>query len=186
MPVVCSTVVLTLSSQNLDLLRSCEFIHTKHRKDRRLRQDKAFKRVTLKKPHSKIVYLLYANGKCVILGACTPYEVIRSTRWICRTLKATLLSLPLVRNVVYVGKYSQQSNGSLQDMYSRLSVTHRVSLEPELSPALIVESQTNPLAKIMIFRTGKVNITGVKNFESLEPVLLEVDALLNTNINHYP
>lgn len=181
MPVVCSTVVIKLNPQRLNDLRKSPLIYIKTRRDRRLRNDQAFNHVILKKPHSKIVFLVYANGKCVILSAKSPNEIISSTRWICRALHATLVTLPVVRNVVYVDKFCLDKHGTLQDMYTKLAITHHVTLEPELSPALIVDSQSCPCAKIMIFRTGKVNITGVKNFESLHLVLKEVDSLLNNH-----
>lgn len=179
MAVVCSTAVVRLEATSLIDLQSSHFLYIKKKKDRRKRCIRAFNHVILKKPHSRIIYLVYENGKCVILAARSPHEIMRATRWICKIVKTRLVSLPVVRNVVYVGKYKLPNVPNvLGKMYEDLRATQRVSLEPELSPALIVDSNTCTNAKIMIFRTGKVNITGIRDFDSLPTIIKEVDCLL--------
>lgn len=184
MAVVCSTAVIRLEKASLPDLKSSHYVYVKKKKDRRQRCSQAFNHVILKKPHSKIIYLVYGNGKCVILSARSPHEIMRATSWICKAIGTKLLSLPVVKNVVYVHWYDMpNASNVLSRLFDDLKTTRRVSLEPELSPALIIDSHTCPQAKIMIFRTGKVNITGIQDFESLPNVVNEVDGLLKSYKN---
>ena len=179
MAVVCTTVVIRLSTQQLSSLKNSCFLYIKRKKVRRARDMGAFNHVVLKKPHSNITYLIYGNGKCVVLSARSPHEIMRATRWICRKTGSHLLSLPVVHNIVYVKKVTLPTMPDiLTRLYEVITKTHTASLELELSPALIVESQTCSKTKIMIFCTGKINITGISDFEALPNVLSEVDTLL--------
>lgn len=63
----------------------------------------------------------------------------------------------------------------LSSLYERLRDAYvSTSFEPELSPAVIVTPKCAPRAKIMIFRTGSINITGLRSFDAIDEVLKEM------------
>ena len=183
MSIVCTTSLLILNeSLNLASLRKHEFINVKRRPDRRVRKVGCFHHVILRNPNTRHVYLLYENGKCVILGPRSEREIAAASTWISLVLCCKVLKPPVLRNVVYVYTWNiKECSGpdALGTLHARLKKRYKqLQLDPELSPALMFNPTSCPHAKVMIFRTGRVNVTGLKSFADILLVRSELDAVL--------
>lgn len=190
MSVVSSTARMRIGPQDITELSRHPFAHVKERRDRRTRMNHKFKRAVLRNPLTRIVYLIYASGVVVMLGGRSEAAIARAGRWLCRRLKAVMLEQPVISNVVYVVRHNtgaparahaQKGNVvlptffRLEDLYDRLRSEYvETSFEPELSPAVIMTPKCAARAKIMIFRTGNVNITGLRSFQAIDEVLQEM------------
>lgn len=133
-------------------------------------------------PGEKATFLVYASGKCVILGTTNDDELAIASFWIAAELDSLILAGPIVSNMVYVYAANFREltapNKILSRLYYRLRPNYHVSYEPEISPALMVSPRSAPSVKVMIFRSGKINITGLKSHEMLGNVINELNHVL--------
>lgn len=184
MSVVCTTSVVSLSPVDLQSLRLCEFVHKKKRPDRRKRRTDCFRHVILRNPIQGFVYLVYENGKCVILGPRSWEEIGSACSWIQLVLCSKVRDNLSLRNIVYVYTIDLKGlTGERDDvlpvLFKRLSEHYpRIQLDQELSPALMLNPKTSTRAKVMIFRTGRVNITGITSFDLIEAIKHELESVL--------
>lgn len=182
MPVVCTTSVVSFDPQSLVHLQQNEFVHRKKKRDRRFRKQWCFKHVILRHPYLGFVYLVYSSGRCVILGPRNMRHIHLATYWISLILRSQIICPVQVKNIVFVcgAQFNElKSPNALQRLYNRLRSSYsNIVLEPELSPALMFNSCCVQHAKIMIFRTGKINITGLKHFDEIESVKQEINKVI--------
>lgn len=183
MSVVCTTSVVILESLQLDTLHGHEFMHVKRKPDRRKRRTECFDHVILRNPQKGHVYLLYRNGKVVILGALTAEETRLASCWISIVLRKRIICPVEIKNIVFVYTSphfkDQEAKLSLSKLFFRLQEKYpRVQYEPELSPALMFNAKTCSTAKVMIFRTGRVNITGIRDFTQISQLRHEIETAL--------
>lgn len=182
MAVVNTTSTMQIEPQNLAELRSHPNLYFKNKNDRRRRDTASFRQVILFKPRSRALFLVYASGKCVILGCRSQKKIRRAGRWLAKTLGSRVVQKPRLRNIVYVFKTKAiRCSGDLIEMVASLMRTdYRPSFEPEISPALMLSPSSVPLAKVMIFRTGKVNVTGLTSFKMIRVVKHEIRSLFDS------
>lgn len=164
MPFVSSTATVTFEPQDLKSLKMSPYVHRKVKKDRRQRQRNAFNQVILKVPDVNAVVLVYRTGKCVILGSRNEQQLQSVVSWL-ETVLGPCKEPASVKNMVYVTDIVRKLD--LNELDERISSASNGrpygGYHPELSPALIFESADVPEAKVMIFRTGKVTVTGLGN-----------------------
>lgn len=176
MPIVSSTATVKFGPQNLSLLKKSVHVHIKTKKDRRPRQRTAFKHVILKQPDNKVVALVYESGRCVVLGSRSYNELLLAIDWLIGILGPSTGNVDLA-NMVYVSDTSTNTN---------LVETHIViamirddqdfgGFYPEISPALIYKSNVISKAKAMIYRSGKITITGVRSCDDVNAVRDELE-----------
>lgn len=182
MPVVCTTSVVVLSPLHLDDLKDHEFIHKKRKPDRRKRRTDCFHHVILRNPQTDHVFLLYSNGKCVILGPKSITEIHMASSWISLILRNTIRKRVELKNIVYVYNALFKELGepdTLSLLHARLKSQYpKLQFDPELSPALMFNPLCCCKAKVMIFRTGRVNITGLSCFKLVNSVKTEIESVL--------
>ena len=184
MSIVSSTAVVQHEPQDLAILSKSKFKHINKKRLRRTRYTNAFNNVTLKYPFKPIVFLVYANGKCVILGSRSDADLNEANAWLRIELASRVTSLPHVSNYVYAyeTKFYGEKSTVLQKLFTRLRVMfpHRTfgSFDPELSPALIYNPESCKTAKAMIFSSGKVTITGLKTKQDIVRVREELDYIV--------
>lgn len=176
MPIVSSTATLTLKAQKLKWVRRSKFRYINDKNLRRKRKCHAFHNVILKMPGSSIVILVYASGKCVILGSRDVFELEMTTAWLSDTLKSDVLVRPKISNYVFTFTLSD-TRISLTVLYEAAKQKYKENASrynPEISPALIFHPQSSPGSTAMIFSSGKVTITGLKDKEVIQTVCEEI------------
>ena len=178
MEVVNSTCTLCLpSTLNLQNLAQSSFL-AKPKRTRRPRKTDKFKTVVWK--NNGVTYLLYANGKCVILGCRSLRDMYEASQWIKEILSMESKELFVLHNVVGTFKIDQEIN------LRKLSETFKVIrkdygyFEPELTPALVYHPRCSPKGTCLIFRTGRVIATGVVSFKILNQMYSEIFELIKS------
>lgn len=134
--------------------------------------------IKLKTPH--VTVLLYKNGKFIITGIKS-YEEIESAL-------SKFYRLLLDKGIFFVARAwklvnitvtgNQKLLISLID-FKKNNIRH-VDYEPELFPACVYKFE-NKNAKALIFKSGKYIITGIKNFNEIEPL----DTKLHQYVDKY-
>lgn len=179
MSIVSSTSVITLEPQVLDKLRSSEFVHTNRKKLIRKRHNDAFNHIIWKMPNSGIVFLIYASGKCVILGAKSLDDLDHASIWISQNLQSRIVTRAVPKNMVYVYSTSIIIVPNLiTELVKFIEKSNTVSYVPEQSPAIIVNPRCKTSAKAMVFRSGKIIITGVINDREISDTKSEISGIL--------
>jgi TATA-box binding protein (TBP) (component of TFIID and TFIIIB) len=188
MAIVSSTAVFRVKDQDIDQLMHSEHRHISTKRLRRRRKTTAFHNVVFKYPFGKVVFLIYRNGKVVVLGSRSKQQLLDASNWLTDTLKSQIIEEPKISNFVYTYQSSMRGTNrgdTLIHLYNHIHVMNngkniRAYLEPELSPALIYHPACNNRAKAMMFRSGKVTITGINSEHALKAVRSEIDELLGS------
>ena len=179
MSIVSSTAVFTIKPVDLKVLKTSPYLHQKVKKEKRVRQRQAFHHVIIKRPEKKAVYLVYGNGKCVVLGVRIMSELNEAASWLASAISSTVVERCALRNLVYVFNATfpeLQQNMVLIRLRERLLHDYpHVSYEPELSPGLMINPNSYPSAKVMIFRSGKICMTGIRSKGGIDVILRELE-----------
>jgi len=176
MEVVNSTCTLCLrSTLNLENLAQSSFV-AKPKRTRRPRKNNKFKTVVWK--NNGVTYLLYANGKCVMLGCRSLHDMYEASQWIKEMLSMESKELFTVHNVVGTFKIDRDIN--LRELSETLRAIRKDYgyFEPELTPALVYHPRCFSKASCLIFRTGRVIMTGVTSFKTLNQMYTEISELI--------
>ncbi len=150
----------------------------------------------------RATFLLYHSGKAVCVGAKTPSIALKETENLLNCMITTLSDFPeytelrsklesrvggnfkvTVCNVVACGSYNQAV--SLPDVYRKLQSvlpgTNAVlSYEPERFAGLTVNFGRGS-GTVILFPSGKVNITGCKDIKEAEDYLTQFNIWLTGN-----
>ncbi|UCC19166.1 MAG: TATA-box-binding protein [Promethearchaeota archaeon] len=130
--------------------------------------------------HPKSVIIVFKNGKLILIGL-KAFDQINLTlnRLILKLnsifgLKIDINSIkPQVVNIVITANYYKQINLDL----AALRLDNAI-YEPEVFPGLIYNS-SNPLKSVfLIFSTGKVVFTGIREKDKIEVALIKLRRLL--------
>ena len=178
MEVVNSTYTLKLSSKlDLENLTQSPFV-AKPKRTRRPRKTEKFKVVVWK--NNGVTYLLYANGKCVMLGCRSLQDMYEATEWIKQILLMDSKENFVLHNVV--GTFKVDCEINLRKLSETLRAIRKDYgyFEPELTPALVYRPQCFPKATCLIFRTGRVIMTGVVSFKILNQMYTEIFELIKS------
>lgn len=131
--------------------------------------------------HPKCVIIIFRNGKLILTG-------LKSFNQINLALKRLILKLndileihidknsinPKIVNIVITANFHKQINLDL----AALKLDNTI-YEPEVFPGLIFHS-FNPVKSVfLIFSTGKIVFTGVREKQVIEPALVRLGRLLN-------
>jgi TATA-box binding protein (TBP) (component of TFIID and TFIIIB) len=190
MAIVSSTAVFRVEEQDIAELHKSKHKHSSNRRLRRQRDNTAFHNVIFKYPKGKIVFLIYRNGKVVVLGTRSAEELKESCKWLADSLGSPMVDEPSVSNYVYT--YSSHMPGinrgdTLINLYTHMQEMNKgkkrifASLEPELSPALIYYPECSKKAKAMMFRSGKVTITGLRTESDIRAVVEEIEYIMRSH-----
>ena len=137
----------------------------------------AFHHVRWAMPSNKIVFLIYASGRVVILGSVSTTQLTEAITWLAKELSSPILQMPLISNVVACMNLGKQSQ--LADLAQRLAENGAdVSYEPELAPGIILR-QSDPKSTTMLFHSGKATVTGIKDITTLERVAEQIKSTVN-------
>ena len=184
MPIVNITATFTLGPLDFDEVKQLPCISSEKRNVKRKRITTAFDQVIIRQPHSRVVFLLYRTNKCVCLGARSEREVQNACDWLGNELGVSLLAAPVINNMVYAFA-SKHGPIRLETLFAKLQKQMKGrafgSFEPELSPALIYIPKCCPRAKALIFRPGKVNITGLRTLSDAQLAASEIEHILEVN-----
>jgi TATA-box binding protein (TBP) (component of TFIID and TFIIIB) len=182
MPIVNITASFKTSPQDLVKLSDSKHVFKRRQTLKRKRCVNSFKQVIINKPNSRIVFLVYASGKCVCLGTKSEEELFEACDWFSETFQTKKEGPPRPTNFVYNYK-SPHGKVPLESLFKVLSAKQGKryfgQFDPELSPALIYQPSAVDGVKALIFRPGSVNITGLKSREAIAPVLEELEYILD-------
>ena len=181
MPIVNITATFETKHLNFDEVKQLLSIAPMKKSVKRKRKTNAFDQVMIRKPASRIVFLLYRSQRCVCLGSRSIDELHLACNWVQEQLSIEIKRGPDICNIVF-SCVSPWGSVSLEQLFLRLQRENPRRafgyFDPELSPALIYVPRCSPRAKALIFRPGKVNITGVRTSEEAESVAREVEYIL--------
>lgn len=171
-------ITATFKTEPQDLVELSKSVHVFQRKTtlKRKRILSSFKQVIIRKPDSKITFLVYASGKIVCLGSRTKQQLRLACDWFLQTFETKEEGPAVISNYVYTFQ-SPYGPVPLERLFRSLQITQRRyfgQLEPETSPALIYQPMAVEGVKALIFRSGAVNVTGLRNERDIEPVLAEL------------
>lgn len=165
MEMVNSTSVASLDSQiDLEDVRKSKY-HVK-------KKNSPFPVVVWKK--NKITFLIYKSGRCVILGCRSTQQVCDEAHWLSSTIGCGLKHVEIC-NLVFSATTCPQNLTQLYETVRSKNKGHFGTYEPELSPAFIYHVK-DLKAKVLIFRTGKIIITGIS---SIVDVMKTLDVIRN-------
>lgn len=106
-----------------------------------------------------IVILSYENRKCVMLGAKSRKDADVCVDWYLNCSKCTLTKQLEIRNLVYI--FDSGTGIILSKLFCFLRYKGiECRFEPEICPAVVLVSPTTQKPTILIYRSGKVTITG--------------------------
>ena len=168
MRVVCTTATARIERQELSKLTDSFYVHTSGKRLRRQRKSTAFRHVQWSMPGSNVVFLIYANGRVVILGCVSTQQLDEAVNWLSLQLGSVVLQQPSISNVVTCMELGELPQ--LHVLAQSLRVRgHDVSFEPELSPGVVLRSK-HPKSTAMLFRSGKAMVTGVNDLSIVDDV----------------
>lgn len=135
-----------------------------------------FKAVIVK--HNNWTFMVYQSWKCVLLGCRGSTDVSDAVAWFCSTAGVVCVEQPSLKNLVESWTTNctlnlRQVQSKAVKMYPRSAV-----YEPELSPALVFTMG----AKMLVFGTGKVIITGVKSEDAIREAKRVLGTIINTDV----
>lgn len=166
MRIVCTTAIARIECQELHKLTDSCYVHKSTKRLRRARKTTAFHHVRWSMPDTKIVFLIYASGRVVILGCVSDAQLTCAVDWLSTQLATQVLQPPSVCNVVSCLDLGQLP--PLHSLAQRLTDSgHDVSFEPELSPGIVLRMK-DPNSTTMLFRSGKAMVTGVNAFAGVD------------------
>lgn len=124
--------------------------------------------VVMKMHNPNATALLFSSGKIVCTGASTVTDAYQAAQNIIGRLKqygyygAEVKDFNIKNMVATVDNNFHIKLGPLFDEYYKIC-----SFEPELFPGLVYRMK-NPKVSLIIFNSGKMNITGAKSIEEIE------------------
>jgi TATA-box binding protein (TBP) (component of TFIID and TFIIIB) len=121
-----------------------------------------------------ITAVLTKYGKCMVYGGDTPRNWTQIVDVVMEMTQFQLSQSYLVRNMVYRAELSSEVdlNKSLRQFVS-------AEYEPEQFPGLIIRAQEHEKLTLIVFKSGKMMITGVRGNEAeIENQMLEAGDLV--------
>ena len=168
MNIVNSTVILKFDkSIDPNELMKSNFIYVKNRKKKKFNP---FNCICLKKPNTKSYFFIYRNGKGILLGCRSLKEIWDAIDWLDNELGTN--SQFQFKN--FVSSIDLFEPIDLRVLHSKLT-PGTCLFEPELFPALSIDILGG---KALVFRTGKVIVTGFDNLEDLKEAEKKVFGLV--------
>ena len=173
MSFVNSTVTFdTKETIDLEILRKSDFVYTKRYKRWKRKKYNPFVCVYVKEPNTNHLFSVYATGKGLLLGCKSIDEIANAMKWFDKTFNTT--SVHECKNLVH--SFDTFTNLDL----SKLFYANKGSfLEPELFPSLTLDVAQG---KALIFRTGKIILTGFRNEQQIKEAELEVYRLIGDQL----
>ena len=121
-----------------------------------------------------ITIVLTKYGKCMVYGGETLENWVEIVKFVTEETKFQLSHSYLVRNMVYRAELSAEV-----DLNTSLGQYVSAEYEPEQFPGLIIRSQEHNKLTLIVFKSGKMMITGVRGItQDVEKQMVEVDELV--------
>ena len=130
----------------------------------------------LMKKFPKGTALIFPNGKCVIAGTKTIEETQEITSKIAKLVRkfkpkgSNLKIRNIVASCNLTGRATKKE-GTIFDLRKIYELASKALYEPERYSALTMDFSG---VKVVIFHTGKINITGAKSFEEMNNTFTNV------------
>jgi transcription initiation factor TFIID TATA-box-binding protein len=175
-PVIQNIVALFNAGCNLDLnkIHTC-YSNTKY-------NPKRINCITMKVVDPKVTLLIWKSGKIVINGAKSLKDCKKAGINITNKLKDLGYSLKPHEIQVHnmVATVNLQKGIDLKTLTDRRS-THELSYEPEIFPGVIMRF-SYPKVTAMVFRSGKVILSGAKEYSDFLIVIDYIMFILDTKL----
>jgi transcription initiation factor TFIID TATA-box-binding protein len=130
--------------------------------------------------HPKCVVIIFRNGKLIITG-------LKSSNNIELVLKRLILNLDRIESMKIM---QQKIVGEIVNIVVTANLFRKINLdaaaitltnaiyEPEIFPGLVYKSLKPTRSVFLIFSTGKIVLTGIRDEDKVEPVLIHLGRLL--------
>lgn len=118
---------------------------------------------------------IFWSGKMISVGTQTVETARQELKSVAKTLMAELRTKPSVQNIVATANLHREVNIA-EISLSSSSMMH-VTYEPEQFPAAILRFSSPVKATVLLFSSGKIVITGIKDVD-------EFDVLLDVLVTH--
>lgn len=176
-----TTLTIKLKSPlSLDCLKKSNYLKNVTKKHTRTRQVGSFRAVSWTKPDTRETVIMYENGKVVILGCKHVNHGKKVVDWILENIPNSELEQHLVQhNIVAHGQFNTEFD--LHATVKKLQSKGRFAIyEPELSAPIKYHLDKGTC---LIFRNGKVILTGVKTHEELNTLIKTLENDLELVMN---
>lgn len=156
----------------MEKLKKSQFVKQKTKNHTRTRQVNSFVAVLWTKPETKETVIMYRNGKIVILGCKSIQQGEQVASWVAGNLKNNEIEVGVQQhNIVAHGKFN--TTFDFRETLSKLrSKGRRAIYEPELSAPIKYHLDR---ATCLLFRNGKVILTGVKTQDELDNLIATLE-----------
>ena len=139
-------------------------------------------RLRIKRP-VRATFLLYESGSVICTGPRGVVEARQACRRLLRLIRRLLPNIAIrqfkILNLVAYVHLPVSKRVDLEELTSRLANPRRARFNPELFAGAIVTSQIHPRVRVLVFRNGKLIITGARVEAELVDTLEEVIKLIN-------
>jgi len=132
----------------------------------------------LKKP--KTATLIFRSGKMVCTGAKSEKLAISALRKVVRELKKAGFIIKGIQKIEIVNIVGTADVGGDVDLEAAADVLNNVMYEPEQFPGMIYRME-EPKVVLLIFRSGKMVITGAKREKQVNEAAEKINSILIEN-----
>jgi TATA-box binding protein (TBP) (component of TFIID and TFIIIB) len=133
-----------------------------------------FKAVILKS--MGLTFLIYQNGKCVILGGKDDLERDLGVRWLELETGNDCNDEIVVHNIVY--SWDVQRRIKLEDLYNRILDTYPNQHVGTLDYPSLIFQEPGFKTKALLYSSGKIIITGSSTMDGIDRMMNKLSHLL--------
>lgn len=132
----------------------------------------------LKRP--KTATLIFTTGKMVCTGARSEKEAFSVVRRVVRELRKEGFVIRGEPDIFIANMVATADFGGVVDLEATADILDNVLYEPEMFPGLIYRME-DPKVVLLIFRSGKIVLTGAKREEQVHEAAEKMRAILIEN-----
>jgi transcription initiation factor TFIID TATA-box-binding protein len=169
-----NVVAVATLNQKIDLLAIMEvFRNVEHR-------PKKFPGLVFRLKRPKTATLIFTTGKMVCTGARSEKEAFGAVRKVVRELRKEGFIIQGRPKIEIVNIVGTADFGGEVDLESMADILDDIMYEPEMFPGLIYRMKY-PKVVILIFRSGKIVLTGANREEQVHEVADKMRSILVEN-----
>ncbi|MEM3823889.1 MAG: hypothetical protein QXH87_03050 [Candidatus Bathyarchaeia archaeon] len=123
---------------------------------------------------------IFWSGKLISVGTKSIEKAFQELQQTTKALNANLKTEPKVQNIIAVGSLTTEMD--MDHVITKLQKNKNILIiyEPEQFPAAIIKLPINQTAKatILLFSSGKLVCTGLKDTKQIEKAMTKIEPLL--------
>ncbi len=169
-----NVVAVATLNQEIDLLAIMSvFMNTDYR-------PKRFPGLVFRLKRPKTTTLIFRSGKMVCTGAKSEKMARSAVNKVVRELKKAGFIISRSPKIEIVNMVATANFGGVVDLEAASDILDNVLYEPEQFPGLIYRME-DPKVVLLVFRSGKIVLTGAKREEQVHEAAEKMKVILNEN-----